>query len=503
MALRNAWWMKAQPVIQSQTQPSPSQPGSPHLTWPGKQADHGLSFAILEKTLRDKPGRSCNVACYTYALPTTAAVASSASGRVRPRSWTLHKAVTSVDALLEVLEESVRAPSTPLLGLTNLVAKVVDPVHSVVYVATLLQSESIQALGHHLELSPRFFNFPYTRISTGNLVERYFFFTLQFMDRYQIGCKPSEAGRLATSPTYRFRNANGDYHPHEWHITCVRLIFLKDENNYNFQGLIQIDPLDDAIADGLKTLMTRYEEQPPGEAESHAGLGQILSEVIYIVAYNWTAFFMEAEEHLQVLSKKCVDEDLTGDEQLRYTRELHQLSPLWVQVRRRLIAAKDLAAQMIEHPFFAIIGGFNGRIAIESYLNKQIKIVDDQITTCKEIADQTNVLISLIFNIATLQDTRAAVEESKAANAFAASIRRVTMLTFVYLPLTLASSILGMNVSQITGESTHSTLWTYFVTAIALMIMTFGGWYIWSRLLIRMETRARLRAQSKMPRPAV
>jgi hypothetical protein len=94
---------------------------------------------------------------------------------------------------------------------------------------------------------------------------------------------------------------------------------------------------------------------------------------------------------------------------------------------------------MIEHPFFSDIGGYNGRVAIEAYLRKQIKLVDDHIDRCNELAGQTNVLISLIFNIATLQDTKAAVEESKAANAFAASIRRVTVLTFIYLPLTLAS----------------------------------------------------------------
>lgn len=94
---------------------------------------------------------------------------------------------------------------------------------------------------------------------------------------------------------------------------------------------------------------------------------------------------------------------------------------------------------MIEHPFFTSINGSNGRVAIEAYLNTQIKILDDHMTRCNELADQTNVLISLIFNIATLQDTRAAVEQSKTANVFAASIHRVTVLTFVYLPLTLAA----------------------------------------------------------------
>ncbi|KAH9871761.1 hypothetical protein J1614_006017 [Plenodomus biglobosus] len=419
MALRDAWWMNAQPTNQTQTQPSLSDPKLPHLAWPGNLAGNGLSFDILEKTLRENPGRSCNVARFTYGLSTTAANASHASDRIRPR-WGSHKTATTAEALLDLLRENVRG-------------------HDTWNVATSLQSESIQVFGHYLGITPRFFNFPYSRIRTGNTVEQYVCFSLQFMDKYQLGRKPTEAGRLATSPTYRFRNADGDYHSHEWHVTCMRLIFLKNERNENFRGLIQIDPLDDAIADGLKTLITKAEEQPSVEAELYSGLCQVLSETIYIVTYNWTAFFTEAETHIQVLSKKCVDTNLTGDEQLRYTRELHQLSPLWVQVRRCLTAAKDLVAQMIEHPFFAVIAGFDGRIAIESYLRKHVKIIDDQITQCNEIAEQTNVLISLIFNIATLQDTRAAVEESKAANAFAASVRRVTMLTFVYLPLTLAA----------------------------------------------------------------
>jgi hypothetical protein len=120
-----------------------------------------------------------------------------------------------------------------------------------------------------------------------------------------------------------------------------------------------------------------------------------------------------------------------------------------------LIAAKDLVAQILEHPFLASIAGYNGRIAIEGYLKKQAKTLDDHISQCKELAEQNNVLISLIFNIATLQDTRAAVEESKAANVFAASIRRVTMLTFVYLPLTL-TSVRGQSSTSSFGRLTDA-----------------------------------------------
>lgn len=91
------------------------------------------------------------------------------------------------------------------------------------------------------------------------------------------------------------------------------------------------------------------------------------------------------------------------------------------------------------HPFFLSINGTDNSAAVRSRLTRKVKIIEDQIGRCNELVEQTNVLISLIFNIATLQDARAAIEESKAANVLARSIKRVTVLTFVYLPLTLAS----------------------------------------------------------------
>lgn len=53
---------------------------------------------------------------------------------------------------------------------------------------------------------------------------------------------------------------------------------------------IQLDPKDRAIAEGLKVLITRDEDIAPGTMEECVGLGQILSEVIYILTYNWGIF---------------------------------------------------------------------------------------------------------------------------------------------------------------------------------------------------------------------
>lgn len=35
-----------------------------------------------------------------------------------------------------------------------------------------------------------------------------------------------------------------------------------------------------------------------------------------------------------------------------------------------------------------------------------------------------------------------------------------------------------MNITQITGEGTHSQLWLYFVIAIALIVATSAGWVL-------------------------
>ena len=73
------------------------------------------------------------------------------------------------------------------------------------------------------------------------------------------------------------------------------------------------------------------------------------------------------------------------------------------------------------------------------YYVKRLQVVDDQISRCDDAAAKNDNLIGIFMGIASLQESRTAVEESISVNAVAGSYRRVTILTFVYLPLTLAS----------------------------------------------------------------
>ncbi|KAL9074959.1 MAG: hypothetical protein Q9161_001889 [Pseudevernia consocians] len=179
-------------------------------------------------------------------------------------------------------------------------------------------------------------------------------------------------------------------------------------------------------------------------------------------------------------NQRCVEEDLSSEDQLIYTRELHRLVPLFGESRRRISAAKDVIQQMLDHPFFTSVGAHESMTA---YLQKTTATLDECNTRSLEVSEQTNNLISLIFNIATLQDTRVAVEESRAANVLAASIRRVTVITFIYLPLMLSASVFGMNVFEITEDRSNHSIWIFIVVAAILMLLTVGTWTTWSKVI--------------------
>jgi hypothetical protein len=125
------------------------------------------------------------------------------------------------------------------------------------------------------------------------------------MDRYPVGIIPQEAKRLATSPHYRFRAVTGGYMDHVWHVTCIRLLLTKQDraggHGSEYRAYFQIDPVDDAIEDGLKTLMNIDRETDLRTGEEYVGAFGHLTNTFSIITYIWTAFLNEADTHLQLL----------------------------------------------------------------------------------------------------------------------------------------------------------------------------------------------------------
>lgn len=157
------------------------------------------------------------------------------------------------------------------------------------------------------------------------------------------------------------------------------------------------------------------------------------------------AYRMGQQAKYRLQSNIVTRESLPYEQLVKYTRELHDLRPKWTQARRRIVSTKELLIHTTEHADFTSLYDFKGRIVNESYFSKRISDLDARIARCDELEDQTKSLTSLIFSLATMRDTKKTIEETTAANALTMSVRRVTVLGFIYLPLNLASVRLSLN----------------------------------------------------------
>lgn len=126
--------------------------------------------------------------------------------------------------------------------------------------------------------------------------------------------------------------------------------------------------------------------------------------------------------------------------------------------------------------------------------------------------------------MANIHDSRAAIEEARAANAVATSVQRITSLTSVYLPITLAAvsiqftlffknfkfsfnagitqTIYGMNLSPITGDEAQKGIWAFIAVSAGLLLVTFGvlSIWIWKNWAIEWYKRVSTRRNTAMRR---
>lgn len=123
------------------------------------------------------------------------------------------------------------------------------------------------------------------------------------MDMYPSGIKPVESTKHSTSPTANFDD------DHTWLVTRIDFIYLfhvseshhediSPDAEFSGGGLILPDTADPLIFEGLKRLVRREDNLWVGTKEGYHGLNQIIPQVFQIIAYNWSIFIAEAEEHL-------------------------------------------------------------------------------------------------------------------------------------------------------------------------------------------------------------
>ncbi|KAF3105906.1 hypothetical protein TWF102_001810 [Orbilia oligospora] len=254
----------------------------------------------------------------------------------------------------------------------------------------------------------------------------------QFLGLYTKAERPFEASRASTSPKFSFSDLKTGVR-REWLVSRISL-FAKRRSNDTYYSLLYLDPVDIGLVGALKTLLLGNEDGIPLTKSDH--ITGVISSVIYMMASVSSQFLQDAEEYLQSLTIPDLERVPSLQGLMEATRKLHELLDLWREARRRVFAVQTLTRDIVTHPFIVAEGL---RESMEVSLRKSRGMFEYQVDTIDDLIEKTKVHISLIFNIATLYDSRAALEESKAANKFASSVQKITSLTFVYLPIALAA----------------------------------------------------------------
>ena len=118
-------------------------------------------------------------------------------------------------------------------------------------------------------------------------------------------------------------------------------------------------------------------------------------------------------------------------------------------------------------------GNFYATLALASSYLPRFQAVDFRIQS--ELMAETDALIQRITNLISIDEGYRSRDQNE-------SIRRLTWITFIFLPLVFASALFSMQVDLFTV----SPPWQYFIyTCLVLMGIVLGGW-----LLLRSRRRA-------------
>ena len=170
------------------------------------------------------------------------------------------------------------------------------------------------------------------------------YFKVQFVE-----IKTTDLEHTDTStPTIAFKDRS------EWRFTDVALICASRQRPNEYDAVCVLNQEDDTIAEALHRLLLMANEGRVKPSNSNVALVfDLINEGFRMIALNWGFFLDDAEAHVADISSQCVGSGkLSTEDKLRFTRELHQLTPVWGQVSRRLSAASNVIGAVREHPFY-------------------------------------------------------------------------------------------------------------------------------------------------------
>ena len=87
---------------------------------------------------------------------------------------------------------------------------------------------------------------------------------------------------------------------------------------------------------------------------------------------------------------------------------------------------------------------------------------------CDRLSDFCASSITILTNFETQRQTDKAIEQMD-------RISKLSVLAYVYIPLTFAAGFYGMNFKEL---GNHLSIWTYFVMAVPLLVLSLIAWFV-------------------------
>ncbi|KAI0871177.1 hypothetical protein GGS24DRAFT_472221 [Hypoxylon argillaceum] len=102
---------------------------------------------------------------------------------------------------------------------------------------------------------------------------------------------------------------------------------------------------------------------------------------------------------------------------------------------------------------------------------KKLEVLQRHRDAWRELSEKAQSLIGLEFNLASILEARRSTSTNR-------SLKRLTWVTFVFLPLLFVSSLFGMNVDILSHDPSW---WYYFPIAGGFLLFTFAVWIFFKR----------------------
>ncbi|KAI0551042.1 ankyrin repeat-containing domain protein [Xylaria curta] len=107
----------------------------------------------------------------------------------------------------------------------------------------------------------------------------------------------------------------------------------------------------------------------------------------------------------------------------------------------------------------------------ENVSRERIRRLEAHRETLRELLERSQNIIQLEFNLASILEARRSTSTNR-------SLKRLTWVTFVFLPLMFVASLFGMNVDIL---SDNPSWWWYFPVAGGFVLLTFSVWIFFKR----------------------